>query len=170
MISISIRSGGQTGVDRAALDAAIARGMDYCGWCPRGGWAEDFPNPPGVVAKYPHLRETPSSDPEQRTAWNVRDSDATLILVLGDDLARSPGTSFAKRAADLIFEKQCLVVDLSPAESMACASRWLHEAVAARGGSDEFVLHIAGPRESESPGIYLEARALLDALFAGDRA
>ena len=48
---MKVTSGGQSGVDRAALDAAIACGIDYGGWCPRGGWAEDFPSPPGVLSK-----------------------------------------------------------------------------------------------------------------------
>ena len=78
MPKLIIVSGGQTGVDRAALDAAIARGIAYGGWCPQGGWAEDCPEPPGVLARYPLLRETPSADPAQRTEWNVRDSDASL--------------------------------------------------------------------------------------------
>ena len=75
-----IVSGGETGVDRAALDFAIAMGIDYGGWCPRGGWADDLPRPPGLLRVYPRLNETPASDPEQRTRWNVRDSDATLII------------------------------------------------------------------------------------------
>ena len=41
---MKIISGGQTGVDRAALDEAIERGMDWGGWCPKGGWAEDLPD------------------------------------------------------------------------------------------------------------------------------
>ena len=68
-------SGGQTGVDRAALDVAIALGFAHGGWCPAGRLAEDGP----IDARYP-LRETPSADPSQRTEWNVRDSDATLVL------------------------------------------------------------------------------------------
>ena len=75
-----IRSGGQTGVDRAALDAARQCGLKICGWCPKGGWAEDCPEPPGLLALYPELRETPSENVSQRTVWNVRDADATLII------------------------------------------------------------------------------------------
>jgi hypothetical protein len=52
---MKLLSGGQSGVDRAALDAALARGIEYGGWCPRGGWAEDFQRPPGLLARYPKL-------------------------------------------------------------------------------------------------------------------
>ena len=89
---MKIISGGQTGVDRAALDAAIARGLPWGGWCPKGGWAEDFPHPPGVLDKYPHLKETPSAHPLQRTEWNVRDSDAALIVIDQHGLSASIGT------------------------------------------------------------------------------
>ena len=54
-----IRSGGQTGVDRAALDTARKYGIEICGWCPKGGWAEDLPSSPGLLAEYPELRKTP---------------------------------------------------------------------------------------------------------------
>ena len=70
-----IISGGQTGADRAALDWAIARGIPYAGWCPRGRRAEDG----RIPARY-DLIQTPSHDYEQRTRWNVRDSDGTLII------------------------------------------------------------------------------------------
>src|ERR1700682_4816768 len=89
---MKIISGGQTGVDRAALDVAIERGMDWGGWCPKGGWAEDLPDLPGLLAKYAHLRETPDPHPLQRTEWNVRDSDATLIIVGSAGLSVSKGT------------------------------------------------------------------------------
>src|SRR5690606_18077806 len=71
----TVLSGGQTGVDRAALDAAFALGLPEDGWCPAGRGAEDG----AIPTRYP-LRETPSPDPAQRTLWNVRDSDATLVL------------------------------------------------------------------------------------------
>ena len=82
-MEIRIVSGGQTGVDRAALDVAIELGIPYGGWCPRGGWAEDMPAPPGLLSRYPLLRETAGSDPAERTRLNVRDSDATLVLCPG---------------------------------------------------------------------------------------
>jgi hypothetical protein len=165
MNSISVRTGGQTGVDRAALDFALAHGLGYGGWCPRGGWAEDFPIAPGLLAKYPRLTETPSDTPEQRTAWNVRDSHATLILVRGDELNRSSGTLFAKQAAELVFLRPCLVVDLLQSVSVNFASEWLARTIAALD-VPELLLHIAGPRESEAPGIYAQARSFLAELFA----
>ena len=101
---MKIISGGQTGVDRAALDVAIERGMTWGGWCPKGGWAEDFPDPPGLLAKYPKLRETPLSHPLQRTEWNVRDSDATLIITDGEDMSVSIGTRRAHQWAQPTWE------------------------------------------------------------------
>ena len=76
-----IRSGGQTGVDRAALDTARKFNIKICGWCPRGGWAEDCPEAPGILAEYPELKETPEVEPWQRTLWNMRDADAILTIV-----------------------------------------------------------------------------------------
>ena len=76
-----IRSGGQTGVDRAALDTARRYNIEICGWCPRGGWAEDCPEAPGILAEYPELKETPEVEPWQRTLWNMRDADAILTIV-----------------------------------------------------------------------------------------
>jgi hypothetical protein len=164
MTPISICTGGQTGVDRAALDFALASGLSYGSWCPRGGWAEDFPVAPGVLAKYPRLTETPSDAPQQRTAWNVRDSHATLILIRGDELNRSPGTVFTKQAAELVFLRPCLIVDLLQSASVDLASEWLARTIGALD-IPEFVLNIAGPRESEAPGIYAEAGGFLTDLF-----
>ncbi|MGO8056497.1 YpsA SLOG family protein, partial [Rhizobium leguminosarum] len=71
-------SGGQTGVDRAALDVALRLGIACGGWCPRGRRAED-----GIIpARYP-LIETPTARYPQRTGWNVRDADATLVIHAG---------------------------------------------------------------------------------------
>jgi hypothetical protein len=90
---MNIVSGGQTGVDRAALDVAIERGMDWGGWCPKGGWAEDLTEPPGVLTRYPKLKETPLANPVQRTEWNVRDADATLVGVPERPTPESNGAS-----------------------------------------------------------------------------
>jgi hypothetical protein len=163
MVPVSIRTGGQTGVDRAALDFAVRHGLPYVGWCPRGGWAEDHPSAPGVLALYPRLSETPSADPAQRTAWNVRDSHATMILVRGEELSRLSGTVLTRQCAELVFLRPCLVVDLSMTESLAAAREWLTRMAEALGVG-ELILNVAGPRESEAPGIYQEASAFLGQL------
>ena len=75
----TIVSGGQTGVDRAALDAARGLGLPYGGHVPRGRRAEDGP----LADDYAGMTETASRNPAVRTARNVRDSDATLILCRG---------------------------------------------------------------------------------------
>lgn len=161
---ITIRSGGQSGVDRAALDVALREGLPYVGWCPRGGWAEDYPSPPGILTLYPRLTETPSAVLEQRTAWNVRDSHATLILIRGDELARSPGTQFTRLCAELVFLRPCLVADLSRPEELAVVDHWL-SLIASGLNAVEWVLNIAGPRESQAPGIYAEAKEFLGRLL-----
>lgn len=70
-----LMSGGQTGADRAGLDWAIAHSIPHGGWCPQGRRSEDGP----IAARY-CLVETPSRSYLQRTEWNVRDSDATLVF------------------------------------------------------------------------------------------
>lgn len=164
-----IITGGQSGVDRAALDAAIACGLPYGGWCPQGGWAEDFPKLPGVLARYPLLQETPHAEPAERTEWNVRDSDASLILVDGGGLAASGGTALAARFSAQ-YAKPLLVVDAGAADAVECAAAWLGAALTARlsdaaNSPDAFRLAIGGPRESEAPGIYRKARLILVSLF-----
>ncbi len=167
MAQFVVRSGGQTGVDRAALDVAIAQGFPYCGWCPHGGWAEDLVDPPGLLASYPHLVETPSNEPAQRTAWNVRDGDATLILLPGGGQGRFdkyPGTKSTRVFAGLIFERPYLVAETTGEKTPRAAAKWIIERVQA-GSSERFELHIGGPRESEHPGIYIAATEFLTKLF-----
>jgi hypothetical protein len=159
-----IISGGQTGVDRAALDEASARGIAYGGWCPQGGWAEDMPEPPGLLARYPLLHETPSRDPAQRTEWNVRDSDACLILVDEGGVAVSGGTALAEKLA-AHYGKPLLVVDVGAADVAARVRAWLDALLAAHEGEAPFRLAVGGPRESEAKGIYGKARVVLTEVF-----
>jgi hypothetical protein len=148
----SIVSGGQTGVDRAALVAAIALGLPCGGWCPRGRLAED-----GPIAECFPLRETPSDDYAQRTEWNVRDSDATLVLSHG---RMSGGTAFTVEIARRM-RKNLLVLDLIHSCEPEIIARW-----AEKYGIE--TLNVAGPRESQRPGIYeLALRFLLGALGRG---
>ena len=149
-----IVAGGQTGVDRAALDIAFEFGLEYGGWCPKGGWAEDLPQPPGLLSHYPKLQPTPLEKPEQRTEWNVRDSDATLILIRGSDVARSKGTQYTVAKANE-HQRRYLILDLQDSDRQRNAMAWLE------GLGIIHVLNIAGPRESEAPGIYEEARIFL---------
>jgi hypothetical protein len=147
-----IVAGGQTGVDRAALEFGRRTGLPIGGWCPADGWAEDLTDPPGLLATFPELEPTPSADARQRTRWNVRDSDATLILSRAG--VESPGTALTIAIAEELG-RPYLVVDVADA---AAARAWL--AQLPRG----IVLNVAGPRESQAPGIHEEAAALLDAL------
>jgi hypothetical protein len=154
MPSIIIRSGGQTGVDRAALDVAVGLKLAYCGWCPKGGRAEDSPLPPGVLTRYPRLTETPSAESSQRSAWNVRDSHATLILSPGPEIAKFNGAQFTRSCADLFFLKPCLVADVGNTAGPAAVRNWLTKLFLVHPALDSFVLNVAGPRESEAPGVY----------------
>ena len=155
-------SGGQSGVDRAVLDVAIGRGMAYGGWCPKDGWAEDFPNPPGLLARYPHLRATPLADPAQRTEWNVRDADACLIIVDGSGLEASAGTTLARDLAHR-YRKPLFVARLDNGDPLKNASLWLRVQEARHGAI--LKLAIGGPRESEAPGIYRRAAAFIRELM-----
>lgn len=155
MLLSRIISGGQTGADRAALDIAIANNIPYGGWCPKGGWAEDFPDPPGLLAAYPHLRETSSRQPAQRTEWNVRDSDATLILLTGD-IAHSPGTRYARHVAKELGRPFRVISPLDdPTDTRVWIEKTLH------GGA----LNVAGPRGSTEPELYSQAKAFLEKLL-----
>lgn len=154
-------SGGQSGVDRAALDVAVALGIGYGGWCPKDGWAEDFPTPPGLLAKYPDLEETPLADPAQRTEWNVRDTDACLIVVDAGGFDVSAGTMLAQELAHR-YRKPVYVAKLGDVD-VKHARLWLRVQRARHG--DDLKLAIGGPRESEAPGIYERAAEFIRALI-----
>ena len=157
-----VLSGGQSGVDRAALDVAIKRGIDYAGWCPHGGWAEDFLHPPGLLTRYPMLQETPLSDPAQRTEWNVRDADACLIVADGGGLGVSRGTRLAQELAHR-YRRPLFIADLANADIGRHAALWLR--VQQQRHGDGLKLAIGGPRESEAPGIYARAVDFIEALL-----
>jgi Circularly permutated YpsA SLOG family len=160
--SMRIITGGQTGVDRAALDIALERGIDYGGWCPKGGWAEDRPRPPGLLESYPKLEETPLADPAQRTKWNVRDADACMILIQ-NGAGVSKGTMLAQELAARMG-KPLLVVDLDEPGTVSRANAWLRTQREAFGPG--LRLAIGGPRESEASGIYRRAREFLGEVLA----
>lgn len=152
-------SGGQTGIDRAALNAAIEMGVHYGGWCPKGGWAEDFRKPPGLLARYPLLRETQSAEPIQRSEWNVRDADRLMIFIDVSSIAVSKGTIAARDFA-LALSKPHSMIDLDADDTLAQALACAGEDASASS------IGIARPRESEVPGIYAKARPFLCAVLA----
>ncbi|MGB7077171.1 MAG: putative molybdenum carrier protein [Xanthobacteraceae bacterium] len=154
--------GGQSGVDRAVLDVAIEQAIDYGGWCPKGGWAEDFPQPPGLLARYPALAATPLADPAQRTEWNVRDANACMIVADAGGLAVSAGTALAQELAHR-DRKPVFVADLSKPDMVKHAALWLRVQKARHGTG--LTLAIGGPRESEAPGIYARAAGFIRAFL-----
>jgi len=145
---VSVRkvvSGGQTGVDRAALDVALDLNVACGGWCPAGRRAEDGP----LDVRYP-LRETRSAHYACRTRWNVRDSDGTLIVTSG----RLTGGTALTRSIATQLGRPWLVVDPDQRAHVARSIEWL---------SDQAIrtLNIAGPRLSHEPTIYDRARKFL---------
>jgi hypothetical protein len=155
---VKIVSGGQTGVDRAALDVAIDRGLDYGGWCPQGGWAEDRSTPPGVLLQYPKMAETPSTNPAQRTEWNVRDSSATLILVDDRGWQLSAGTKLTYDVA-IRLDKPVSIVNVYEENGLASIREWVSHL------DKKIILNVAGARESECPGIYLATKKIIEQIL-----
>lgn len=149
---MKIVSGGQTGVDRAALDVAIQLGLPHGGWCPKGRIAED-----GIISQKYLLKETKSNGYIERTKLNVKDSDGTLIVVAKLPGELTYGTNLTKLEAEKI-DKPLLVVDLSQEIDFAQILVWEKE-------NQINVLNIAGPRESKSPGIYQLSFDFLKKLF-----
>ncbi|HEY7840847.1 MAG TPA: putative molybdenum carrier protein [Gammaproteobacteria bacterium] len=145
-----IVSGGQTGVDRAALDAAIRHGIAHGGWCPRGRLAEG-----GTVPDRYALRETNSWDYAERTEKNVLDSNGTLILNSGP---LEGGTLLTREFAEE-HGRPWLLVDLEAGLDAPAVRDWLR-------ARNIGVLNVAGPRESKRPGIYVLASRALDELVS----
>lgn len=139
-----IRSGGQTGADRGGLDAARDAGIPICGWCPKDGLAEDMAEPPGLLRDYPELVESPSEGYVQRTAWNVRDAHATLI-VAPDGLEPKSGTAMTVVFAHA-YGRPVFVAKNSG--QMDEIDEWLSKL--GRG----LTLNVAGPRASKLPEVY----------------
>jgi hypothetical protein len=146
-----IISGGQTGVDRAALDVALELGIPCGGWCPQGRRAED-----GVIpARYP-VQENDSPRYPPRTAMNVREADGTLVLTRGTpDRGTALTIEIAKRQ-----KKPALIVDLDQADGVVQIRAWLQ-------AEQIKVLNVAGPRESSRVGIQEQAAGLLRDVLTG---
>lgn len=150
-MKLSIISGGQTGADRAALDWAIKHNIAHGGWCPQGRKA--FDGPLDAVYK---LKETPTEEYLERTEWNVRDADATVVFTLAE---KATGGSKKTMAFTRKHKKPAIHLHrgiLAPAERLA-----------------DFIvkhrvqrLNVAGSRESKEPGLYAWVTEILDKLKA----
>lgn len=169
-----IISGGQTGADRGALEAAIHLNFAHGGWCPRGRLAEDGSIPPQY-----QLLETESSQYHIRTERNIRDSDGTLIVFRGK---KSGGTDLTFRMA-VDRRKPFLMVDLNRFDwdsPPLLLGKRKEDAPQLRGQSERHsvrtilhwlaelriaTLNVAGPRESGEPGIQAATAKLVTALF-----
>lgn len=149
---LTILSGGQTGVDRGALDAALAADAPCGGWCPAGRAAEDGPIP----ERYP-VRELSTSGYDERTRRNVEDSDGTVILMFGPPTGGTASTiGFSRRLG-----KAHLIID-APATSIEQAGRLLSEFVRRHHVRR---LNVAGPRASDEAGGYEYARQLIGSVL-----
>lgn len=149
---------GQTGADRAALDWALAHGVECGGWCPKGRKADDGPIDP----KYP-LKETPSGSYIQRTEWNVRDSDATVLFSIGPTL-----TGGSLKTMDFARKHK---------------KPWLHLCAGDNAAADKLkafteehrvkILNVAGPRASKEDRVGEFVMSTLEKAFclilAGER-
>ncbi len=155
-MNLCIRSGGQTGVDRAALDVGMDLGLKVGGFIPKGRRAEDGRLPD----RYP-LIELASRDYEPRTRRNVSESDATLVLYHG---TMTPGSDLTVRIA-IGLKRPYLAIDLSKdrTDQLALATLWLSDQI--NKCPRTCVLNVAGSRESSAPGIYEDAAMFLRMLF-----
>ena len=146
-----IISGGQTGVDRAALDFALSRGLAHGGWCPKGRRAED-----GPIAAHYCLTETDSIFYDVRTEANVCDSDATVIFSLAPVLEGGSRLTF-----DVVRKLKKPVLHLHPDLIFDAAEELAAFIVRYRVR----VLNVAGPRASKEPGVGAFVMQVLEKVF-----
>lgn len=139
-------------MDRAALDFAIAHGIPYGGWCPRGRLAEN-----GIIQSGYALRETPDTDYPQRTEWNVRDSDGTVIFTIAPDLTGGSGLT-----RDLAVEHGRPWLHLSKEREGRVAVKRLRQFIQRHKIK---TLNVAGPRLSTEPAARAFAAQVLEELF-----
>lgn len=148
-----IISGGQSGVDRAALDAAIRMGIPHGGWIPKGRRTEEGPLPDAY-----QLEEMETENYADRTEKNVVDADGTLIISRGTPTG---GTDFTRKMA-LKHGKQMLHIDLSlhgnPLDAASLITSWIKM-------NNIEILNVAGPRASKDPNIYVETLAILSRIL-----
>jgi hypothetical protein len=146
-------TGGQTGTDRACLDFALKHFFAVSGWCPKGRNAEDGP----IASHYP-LQETPTDAYEQRTEWNARDSDGTLIFA---ELPLVGGTLFTQECAEK-YGRPFFIQSLKSPLRHEELKEWIRAFRIS-------VLNVAGPRESHNPGVvYANSFRLMEEFLLGN--
>ena len=151
---IKLVSGGQSGADIAALDFALEHGLPHGGWCPRGRKSED-----GTIGERYKLKETPNADYVQRTEWNVRDSDGTVVFSIATVL-----TGGSKKTLDLARKHGKPVLHIAregsgappPAQALA---RFIED-------HRIKVLNVAGPRASKEPEVYAFVKRVMSEALA----
>ena len=151
---LKIVSGGQTGVDRGALQAAMDLGLDWGGWAPKGWRAENGTIPPLYREK---MLEHASANYLGRTRRNVVDSHATLIITNAYPL--SGGTLKTKFFCQEVMRSH-FVVSLGEADAVEKVRKWLGQFFEIEHPVP-FVLNVAGPRESRAGGIQKRTRRFL---------
>lgn len=143
-------NGGQSGVDRAALDSAMKLMLPCRGWCPNERWAED-----GAIAAHYPLTECGSPTPAVRTELNAYDSDGTLVLTHGKPTDGTDLTSDRARA----HGRPVLTMDLADEPDVTAFWSWIRS-------NNIRILNVGGPRESFKQGfVYHRARHILDLLL-----
>jgi len=165
MKRIQVISGGQTGVDRAALDAALEAGFDIGGWGPPGKVAHD-----GVIpVRYPlkatpkeHSTDAPDVPRSLRTRWNVRDADVTVII-LPSGVAPDAGTDYTIVCAKQM-KKPFEITDPMDEQAVGKIIHWLQQPLS-KGMKKELIMNIAGPSDVLFPGIYQQTLGLLRTVF-----
>jgi hypothetical protein len=153
-----IVSGGQTGADRAGLDVAIRWNFPYGGWCPKGRRAEVGP----IGGQY-LLTETPSSSYLQRTEWNVRDSDATVIFTISNQLSGG-----SKRTAEFAEKHRKPWIHLARQEASYEDPALILQRFVEENSVRE--LNIAGTRASKESEVWRFAYETLEAAFFWEQA
>lgn len=144
-MKLKITSGGQTGADRAALDFAIDHTVEHGGWCPKGRKALD-----GTLDEKYLLRETPSSGYLQRTEWNVRDTEGTVVFTLGKKL-----TGGSLRTYQFAEKYHLPVIHISLLDGSDTVLEQAVRTLAQFCTEHELeTLNVAGSRENKEPGIY----------------